>query len=190
MAKKKAGKKVAKTAKASKKTSKATASAASTTRQHAAKTRTKRAAKKTAKRSTARGASSSAAAAVDPKKMVYYFGERGAEGDGSMKQLLGGKGANLAEMTSIGLPVPPGVTITTATCDRYVRGGMRLPHGLMNEVHRQLAAVQKETGKVFGDAENPRLVSVRSGAAISMPGMMDTVLNLGLNDESVEGLAQ
>ncbi|USO00367.1 MAG: pyruvate, phosphate dikinase [Phycisphaeraceae bacterium] len=122
--------------------------------------------------------------------MVYSFGVGRTEGDGTMKELLGGKGANLAEMTSIGLPVPPGFTITTETCDKYNKGGKRLPHGLMNEVHRHMAGVQKETGKVFGDHDNPLLVSVRSGAAISMPGMMDTVLNLGLNDEAVEGLAK
>lgn len=125
-----------------------------------------------------------------PGKMVYSFGAANTEGDGAMRDLLGGKGANLAEMTSIGLPVPPGFTITTETCAKYNGGGKRLPHGLMNELHRHMAAVQKETGKVFGDAGNPLLVSVRSGAAVSMPGMMDTVLNLGLNDESVEGLAE
>ncbi len=93
-------------------------------------------------------------------------------------------------MTSIGLPVPPGFTITTETCQKYNQGGKRLPHNMMNEVHRHMALVQKETKKVFGDAENPLLVSVRSGAKVSMPGMMDTVLNLGLNDEAVEGLAR
>ncbi|MAY74760.1 MAG: pyruvate, phosphate dikinase [Phycisphaerae bacterium] len=192
MAKKKVAKKTGQSSgtKTTKKTTKKTAGEpVANARQHAAKTRTKRATtKKTAKKAASRPAERSGRV-IDESKMVYYYGERGAEGDGSMRELLGGKGANLAEMTSIGLPVPPGVTITTATCDRYVRGGMRLPHGLMNEVHRQLAAVQKETGKVFGDKDNPMLVSVRSGAAISMPGMMDTVLNLGLNDESVEGLA-
>ncbi|MEM7622329.1 MAG: pyruvate, phosphate dikinase [Planctomycetota bacterium] len=122
--------------------------------------------------------------------MVYSFGAESTEGDGSMRALLGGKGANLAEMTSIGLPVPPGFTITTETCEKYYQGGMRLPHGLMNELHRHMAAVRKETGRVFGDAANPLLVSVRSGAAASMPGMMDTVLNLGLNDDSVHGLGE
>ena len=123
-------------------------------------------------------------------KMVYYFGAKGTEGDGSMRPLIGGKGANLAEMTRIGLPVPPGFTITTETCAAYYQAGKRLPHGLMNEVHRHVSTLEKETGKVFGDKANPLLVSVRSGAAVSMPGMMDTILNLGLNDESVEGLAQ
>jgi pyruvate,orthophosphate dikinase len=106
-----------------------------------------------------------------------------------MKLLLGGKGANLADMTSIGLPVPPGFTITTDTCANYYRNGQRLPTGLMNEVHKNIAMLEKELGKKFGDNANPLLVSVRSGAAVSMPGMMDTILNLGLTDASVEGLA-
>ncbi|MEM1186025.1 MAG: pyruvate, phosphate dikinase [Planctomycetota bacterium] len=122
--------------------------------------------------------------------MVYGFVSGKSEGNGTMRALLGGKGANLAEMTSIGLPVPPGFTITTETCEKYYKGGLRLPHGLMNELHRHMAAVQKEVGGEFGSVENPLPVSVRSGAAISMPGMMDTVLNLGLNDDSVEGLAK
>jgi pyruvate,orthophosphate dikinase len=122
--------------------------------------------------------------------MVYYFGRTKTEGDGSMKMLLGGKGANLAEMTSIGLPVPPGFTITTETCAAYYKAGQRLPHGLMNEVHKNIALLEKETGKKFGSNDNPLLVSVRSGAAASMPGMMDTILNLGLTDASVEGLAK
>jgi pyruvate,orthophosphate dikinase len=124
-----------------------------------------------------------------PGKMVYYFGATRTEGTADMKQLLGGKGANLADMTSIGLPVPPGFTITTDTCAAYYRNGQRLPHGLMNEVHRNIAMLEKETGKKFGDNSNPLLVSVRSGAAVSMPGMMDTILNLGLTDASVVGLA-
>jgi pyruvate,orthophosphate dikinase len=106
-----------------------------------------------------------------------------------MKVLLGGKGANLADMTSIGLPVPPGLTITTDTCAAYYRNGQRLPHGLMNEVQRNINNLEKETGKKFGDNHNPLLVSVRSGAAVSMPGMMDTILNLGLTDLAVVGLA-
>ncbi|MEL7474356.1 MAG: PEP/pyruvate-binding domain-containing protein, partial [Planctomycetota bacterium] len=122
--------------------------------------------------------------------MVYYFGKTRTEGDVSMKEIIGGKGANLADMTAIGLPVPPGFTITTETCAKYNDGGQRLPHGLMNEVHRNTAVLEKELGKTFGDKDNPLLVSVRSGAAVSMPGMMDTILNLGLTDESVEGLAQ
>jgi pyruvate,orthophosphate dikinase len=124
-----------------------------------------------------------------PGKMVYYFGKTKTEGAADMKPLLGGKGANLADMTSIGLPVPPGFTITTDTCAAYYRNGQRLPHGLMNEVHRNIAMLEKESGKKFGDNSNPLLVSVRSGAAVSMPGMMDTILNLGLTDASVVGLA-
>ena len=123
-------------------------------------------------------------------KMVYSFGATKTDGDGTMKQLLGGKGANLAEMTAIGLPVPPGMTITTDTCAKYYENGSRLPHGLMNEVTKGMAVLEKELGKKFGDATNPLLVSVRSGAMVSMPGMMDTILNLGLTDESVEALAE
>jgi len=121
-------------------------------------------------------------------QMVYYFGQLRTDGDGSMKQLLGGKGANLAEMTSIELPVPPGFTITTECCARFYEEGGKLPKGLMDEVRRAVEMLEKETGKNFGDSKNPLLVSVRSGAAVSMPGMMDTVLNLGLNDEAVDGL--
>ncbi len=124
-----------------------------------------------------------------PGKMVYYFGKTKCEGDPSMKILLGGKGANLADMVSIGLPVPPGFTITTDTCANYYRNGQRLPHGLMNEVHKNISYLEGETVKKFGDNHNPLLVSVRSGAAVSMPGMMDTILNLGLTDLSVVGLA-
>ncbi|MDX2146109.1 MAG: pyruvate, phosphate dikinase [Planctomycetota bacterium] len=125
-----------------------------------------------------------------PGKMVYYFGKARTEGTIEMKQILGGKGANLADMTSIGLPVPPGFTITTDTCSAYYKAGQRLPHGLMNEVHKNISLIEKETDKRFGDPKNPLLVSVRSGAAVSMPGMMDTILNLGLTDQAVEGLAQ
>jgi pyruvate,orthophosphate dikinase len=144
----------------------------------------------------AKGSSSKKLApAVDPKmrtkpgKMVYYFGSKMTEGAADMKVLLGGKGANLADMTSIGLPVPPGFTITTDTCALYYRNGQRLPHGLMNEVHKNISFLEQESGKKFGDDGNPLLVSVRSGAAVSMPGMMDTILNLGLTDRSVEGLS-
>ncbi len=122
-------------------------------------------------------------------KHVYYFGATRTEGNTGMKPLLGGKGANLADMTSIGLPVPPGFTITTETCAAYYKNGQRLPTGLMNEVHKNTAVLEKELGKKFGSNDNPLLVSVRSGAAVSMPGMMDTILNLGLTDAAVEGLA-
>ena len=123
------------------------------------------------------------------EKMVYYFGKSRCEGRGKPKELLGGKGTNLAEMTSIGLPVPPGFTITTAVCAQYYREGGKLPRGLMAEVDKNVRQLEKELGKKFGDDKNPLLVSVRSGAAVSMPGMMDTILNLGLTDVSVEGLA-
>jgi pyruvate,orthophosphate dikinase len=122
-------------------------------------------------------------------KMIYYFGRTKTEGKGHQKELLGGKGANLAEMTSIGLPVPPGFTITTEVCDLYYKSGRKLPAGLMEEVAKNIATLEKELGKKFGDAQDPLLVSVRSGAARSMPGMMNTILNLGLNEESVVGIA-
>lgn len=123
-------------------------------------------------------------------KMVYYFGKTKTEGKGLSKGLLGGKGVNLAEMTSIGLPVPPGFTITTECCDAYYKSGKQLPEGLMDQVHGAVKLLEKELGKKFGDNENPLLFSVRSGAAASMPGMMNTILNLGLNDAAVEGLAK
>ncbi|MCA9199196.1 MAG: pyruvate, phosphate dikinase [Planctomycetales bacterium] len=121
--------------------------------------------------------------------MVYYFGKTKTEGKGASKELLGGKGVNLAGMTAIGLPVPPGFTITTEVCDLYYKSGRKLPAGLMEEVHKNVAILEKELKKKFGDDQNPLLVSVRSGAAVSMPGMMNTILNLGLNDASVAGLA-
>ena len=123
-------------------------------------------------------------------KFVYSFGEKKCDGDGTMKSLLGGKGANLAQMTKIGLPVPPGFTITTAVCIDYYKHGKKFPKGLEEAVHAALKLVEKETGKKFGDPKNALLVSVRSGARDSMPGMMDTILNLGLNDETVKGLAE
>ena len=123
------------------------------------------------------------------KKMTYYFGKTRCEGRGKSKELLGGKGTNLAEMTAIGLPVPPGFTITTECCDAYYKGSKKLPAGLMKSVEKSVKVLEKELGKKFGDDKNPLLVSVRSGAAVSMPGMMDTILNLGLNDVSVKGLA-
>ena len=123
-------------------------------------------------------------------RWVYAFGGGRADGDASMKNLLGGKGANLAEMSSLGLPVPPGFTITTEACTHYYKNSQSHPDGLKDEVAAALGEVERQTGKRFGDAENPLLVSVRSGARASMPGMMDTVLNLGLNDETVEGLAR
>jgi len=122
-------------------------------------------------------------------KMIYYFGNTKTEGNGKQKELLGGKGANLAEMTSIGLPVPPGFTITTEVCDLYYKSGRKLPKGLVESVKKNVGLLEKELGKKFGDTKMPLLLSVRSGAAVSMPGMMNTILNLGLNDQSVVGLA-
>ncbi|MBX3373449.1 MAG: pyruvate, phosphate dikinase [Phycisphaeraceae bacterium] len=122
--------------------------------------------------------------------MVYSFGPSGSEGRADQKLLLGGKGANLADMCSIGLPVPPGFTITTEMCDAYTRGGDVMPDGLMEAVARAMRRLEAETGKRFGSGDDPLLVSVRSGAAVSMPGMMDTVLNLGLTDETVLALAR
>ncbi|SHH71865.1 pyruvate, phosphate dikinase [Desulfosporosinus lacus] len=119
------------------------------------------------------------------KKYVYLF----QEGKASMRDLLGGKGANLAEMTQIGLPVPPGFTITTEACNEYYSNGEIFPAGIWEQVWPALAEVEAASGKLFGDKKNPLLVSVRSGAKFSMPGMMDTVLNLGLNDDTVEALA-
>ena len=121
-------------------------------------------------------------------KWVYYFGKSRTDGRKEMKSLLGGKGANLAAMTAIGLPVPPGFTITTEVCTAYYASGKKLPPGLMEQVNRNIAILEKETGKRFGDMKNPLLVAVRSGARDSMPGMMDTILNLGLNDQTVEVL--
>jgi pyruvate, orthophosphate dikinase len=123
-------------------------------------------------------------------KRVYFFGNGKAEGGAHLKDLLGGKGANLADMTLVPLPVPPGFTITTETCGDYNDLGQKLPRGLMNEVREHLLRVEKATGKKFGDAKNPLLLAVRSGAKVSMPGMMDTVLNIGLNDAVVEGMAR
>jgi pyruvate,orthophosphate dikinase len=123
-------------------------------------------------------------------RWVYAFGGGGADGDASMKNLLGGKGANLAEMSSLGLPVPPGFTVTTEACVHYYSNGKQYPAELTEQVAAGLAKIEELTGKTFGDVANPLLVSVRSGARASMPGMMDTVLNLGLNDETVEGLAK
>lgn len=123
-------------------------------------------------------------------KWVYTFGDGAAEGRADMRNLLGGKGANLAEMSNLGLPVPPGFTVTTEVCTWYYDHGQSYPAELTDQVRDAMAVVEQTVGAGFGDAENPLLVSVRSGARASMPGMMDTVLNLGLNDVTVEGLAR
>ncbi len=123
-------------------------------------------------------------------KMVYFFGNGKAEGKATMKQILGGKGANLAEMTNIGIPVPAGMTITTDTCDAFYKAGKKWPTGLRKQVDDNLAKLEKAMKAKLGDPKNPLLVSIRSGAAVSMPGMMDTVLNLGLTDAVVEGIIE
>jgi pyruvate,orthophosphate dikinase len=127
---------------------------------------------------------------ANPQKYVYSFGGGSAEGRAEMKELLGGKGANLAEMSLIGIPVPPGFTITTEVCADYYQGDRKLPEAVRPQVEAALARMEEAVGKKFGDPSDPLLVSVRSGAALSMPGMMNTILNLGLSDASVEGLAK
>ncbi len=128
--------------------------------------------------------------ATGSAKWVYAFGDGKAEGKSQMRDLLGGKGANLAEMCNLGLPVPPGFTITTEVCTYYYDHGKSYPPELKDQIAAALAQIGTLTGRKFGDATNPLLVSVRSGARASMPGMMDTVLNLGLNDETVLALAK
>ena len=143
-----------------------------------------------AKKKTAARKPSTAASSGKPGQMVYYFGKKKTDGNATQRELLGGKGANLADMTRIGLPVPAGFTCTTECCDQYYQQGRKLPKGLMDQVHVAVKLLEKENDKKFGSNTDPLLVSVRSGAAQSMPGMMDTVLNLGLNDNAVEGLAE
>jgi pyruvate,orthophosphate dikinase len=126
---------------------------------------------------------------VPDKKFVYFFGNKETEGNSSMKNLLGGKGSNLAEMANMGIPVPAGFTITTEVCLLYLKDN-QYPEGLLEQVNEAIAKLEKVNSKKFGDPENPLLLSVRSGARVSMPGMMDTVLNLGLNDKSAAGIAQ
>ena len=115
------------------------------------------------------------------KKYVYLF----SEGNANMRELLGGKGANLAEMTGLGMPVPQGFTVTTEACMQYYADGQQINDAIADEIYTYVGKLEKLTGKKFGDKENPLLVSVRSGARASMPGMMDTILNLGLNDLSL-----
>ncbi|MEG1711143.1 MAG: PEP/pyruvate-binding domain-containing protein, partial [Clostridia bacterium] len=119
-------------------------------------------------------------------KFVYLFNE----GNGGMRELLGGKGANLAEMKNLGLPVPDGFTITTQACNKYYDDGKKLTDEIIEQIDKALVNMEEKLGKKLGDVKNPLLVSVRSGARASMPGMMDTILNLGLNDETVEGIAK
>ena len=141
---------------------------------------------KTGKPAGKRAAQTKASAAG---KYVYLFGRK-TDGNGSMKPLLGGKGANLAEMCRIGLPVPPGFTITTDVCTYYYAHGRSYPAALEKQMREGVTAIERQTGKTFGDLKNPLLVSVRSGARDSMPGMMDTILNLGLNDQTVDALGK
>jgi pyruvate,orthophosphate dikinase len=145
---------------------------------------------KASKRPAAKAAQAAPARAGKSVKRVYFFGAGKAEGNANMKDLLGGKGANLADMTLAGLPVPPGFTITTESCGEYNTLGQKMPKGLLDEVRLNIIKCEKATGKKFGDNNNPLLVAARSGAKMSMPGMMDTVLNIGLNDAAVEGLAK
>src|SRR5499433_1124925 len=121
---------------------------------------------------------------------VYFFGNGKADGNRHMKDLLGGKGSGLAEMTNAGLPVPPGFTISTEVCTIYYEAKAKIPAAIDREIEGNLAKLEKAAGATLGSTDNPLLVSVRSGAKFSMPGMMDTILNLGLNDKSVEGLAK
>ena len=133
---------------------------------------------------------------AEARKWVFLFDEldeakASVGGDWeNVRGLLGGKGANLAEMTRIGLPVPPGFTVTTEACNAYLAAGMKFPEGMWDQELAALAKVEKKTGKKFGDPQNPLLVSCRSGAKFSMPGMMDTVLNIGLNEETVKGMIE
>ena len=123
-------------------------------------------------------------------KSVYYFGDREADGKAEMKNLLGGKGANLAEMTNLGIPVPPGLTITTEVCTYYYDNSNNFPDDLENQVKDAIGKIESVMGKAFGDPKHPLLLSVRSGARMSMPGMMETVLNVGLTSKTIPGLIE
>ncbi|MCC7045198.1 MAG: hypothetical protein IT562_00665, partial [Alphaproteobacteria bacterium] len=161
------------------------------TKKRSAKTAKPVAKAKPAKKAAARKPVPRPAAAKAAKgKWVYGFGDGRADGRSEMRNLLGGKGANLAEMSNLGLPVPAGFTITTEVCTAYYKNNNAYPAALEAQVRDALARVEKSMGAQFGSADNPLLVSVRSGARVSMPGMMDTVLNLGLNDQTVAGLAR
>src|SRR5580765_5197725 len=134
------------------------------------------------------GKAGKAGGAGRSKKYVYFFGSGKADGNRNMKDLLGGKGAGLAEMTNAGLPVPPGFTISTEVCNIYYREKQKIPAAIDREIDLQIKKLEKAAGATLGSTDNPLLVAVRSGAKFSMPGMMDTILNLGLNDAAVEGL--
>jgi len=152
-------------------------------------TKIKAAKQKAAKKTKKKTETARTKAPAQHHKYYYFFGKGKAEGDARMRDLLGGKGAGLAEMTNAGIPVPPGFTITTEVCNIFYDGGMGVPHVIDAEMKVYLKRVEDATGKKFGDSTDPLLVSVRSGSKFSMPGMMDTVLNLGLNEETVKGLA-
>src|SRR6266516_4843611 len=154
------------------------------------KTSTRKKIQRTRRRSSSGGRAAFPEKRKKTRRYVYYFGDGHADGSGSMKPLLGGKGANLHEMTRIGLPVPPGFTITTEICTYFYDHTRSYPRQLEAEVAAAMAKVEKSTGKKLGDKERPLLVSVRSGARDSMPGMMDTILNLGMNDKVVEIVAE
>ena len=124
------------------------------------------------------------------RKMVFSFDDKSLKKAKNKKNILGGKGSNLAEMGRLGLPVPPGFTITTEVCDTFYKNKKKLPNKILKEIEKEINYIEKKTGKKFGDLKNPLLVSVRSGARISMPGMMDTILNLGLNDKTVKALSE
>ena len=166
-------------------TKKATTKVTKKTTAKASKKTTAKATKKKASAKTKTGAASPALTG----KYYYFFGKGKADGDASMRDLLGGKGANLAEMTAAGIPVPPGFTITTEVCRLFYEHSMQIPKSIDKEIEKYIGKLESATGKKFGDPADPLLVSVRSGARFSMPGMMDTILNLGLNETTVEGLA-
>src|SRR6266576_3766365 len=144
--------------------------------------------KATAKRTARAGKPQPRACAPQLKKYLYFFGNGKADGNRTMKDLLGGKGSGLAEMTNAGLPVPPGFTVSTDVCNIYYEQNRKIPAAIDREIEEHLKRLEKAAGATLGSTENPLLVSVRSGAKFSMPGMMDTILNLGLNDVAVEGL--
>jgi len=173
--------KKAKTTKA--KTGRKTSVKANTTKKTTTKT------KKTAAKPKKASAKATAKSVKYPKA-CYFFGKGKAEGNSEMRDLLGGKGAGLAEMTNAGIPVPPGFTITTDVCNLFYDEGMAVPAAIETEIEAYLERLEKVVGKKFGDPADPLLVSVRSGAKFSMPGMMDTVLNLGLNEATVKGLGE
>src|SRR3954470_20581377 len=144
--------------------------------------------KKPAPKKKAQASAKPAAPSSKGRKYVYFFGSGKADGNRNMKDLLGGKGSGLAEMTNAGLPVPPGFTISTEVCNIYYKEKQKIPGAIDKEITEHVKKLEKTAGATLGSTENPLLVSVRSGAKFSMPGMMDTILNLGLNDSAVEGL--